>query len=131
MAGSGFEESILPLWNGEPSRLILWQAAGSTSLAQFQRQVAVLVAQLPAGSAMINLCDDRRHFLLAYAAAASAGHTVLLPASRAEQIVAEVAEAHPQSYRCDDALVLRALNQAAAAASPAWSQGTSRPELTR
>jgi acyl-coenzyme A synthetase/AMP-(fatty) acid ligase len=78
-------------------------------LAQFAQYVAALIAQLPAGLAMINLCEDRRHFLIAYAAAASAGHTVLLPASRADQVVAELEAAHRDSYRCDDALVARAV----------------------
>jgi len=117
MAGSGFRETTLPLWSGEPSRLIFWQTSGPTSLAQFLRQVAMLSSQLPAQSAMnkpamINLCEDRRLFLLAYAAAASVGHTVLLPASRADQVVAEVADAHPGSYHCDDMRVLRALDRA-------------------
>jgi acyl-coenzyme A synthetase/AMP-(fatty) acid ligase len=94
---------------------MLWQPGGSTSLARFAQQVAALAAQLPAGGAMINLCEERRCFLIAYAAAASAGHTVLLPASRADQVVAELEAVHPDSYRCDDARVVQALDSPAAA----------------
>lgn len=112
MAANELQVSTLPLWNGTPARPILWQASGPTLLGQFQRQVAALCTLLPAGSAMINLCDDRRLFLIAYAAAVSAGHTVLLPSSRADQVVAELAAAHAESYRCDDALVLEALSRA-------------------
>jgi acyl-coenzyme A synthetase/AMP-(fatty) acid ligase len=105
----------LPLWSGEPDRPILWEPCGPTSLAQFAEQVAALVAQLPAAGAMINLCEERRNFLIAYAAAASVGHTVLLPASRADQVVAELEAVHRDSYRCDDARVARALDSQAAA----------------
>jgi len=106
----------LPLWSGEPDRPLLWQAGGPTSLAQFAQQVAALVTQLPAGAAMINMCEERRHFLIAYAAAATLGHTVLLPASRADRIVAELEAVQRDSYRCDDALVARALECTAATA---------------
>lgn len=61
---------------------------------------------------MINLCDDRYRFLVAYAAALSVGHTVLLPSSRAEQIVADVEHANVGSYRFDDAMFDAALAQA-------------------
>jgi acyl-coenzyme A synthetase/AMP-(fatty) acid ligase len=109
MDGSSHGAALLPLYRGEPVRPILWRPAGPTSLAQFRREVSSLSAQLPAGSAMINLCEDRRCFLLAYAAAANVGHTVLLPASRADQVVTEVADAHPGSYRFDDARVQAAV----------------------
>lgn len=108
---NNFGDATLPLWSGASARPLLWQGTTATSLADFGRQVAALCAQLPPGAAMINLCDDRRYFLLAYAAAASAGHTVLLPASRADQVVAELEAVHPDSYRCDDAMVMRALDQ--------------------
>jgi acyl-coenzyme A synthetase/AMP-(fatty) acid ligase len=51
---------------------------------------------------MLNLCEDRYRFLAAYAAALSVGHPVLMPPSRAEQVVAEVGNAHAGSYRWQD-----------------------------
>lgn len=65
---------------------------------------------------MINLCDDRYRFLVAYAAALSVGHTVLLPSSRAEQVVADVETANAGSYRIDDAAIDAALEQTSTAA---------------
>lgn len=61
---------------------------------------------------MINLCEDRYRFLVSYAAALSVGHTVLLPSSRAEQVVADVQNANAGSYRVDDAAVETALGSA-------------------
>ncbi len=70
---------------------------------------------------MIDLCDDRYRFLVSYAAAARVGHTVLLPASRAERIVTEVQAAHPRSYRFDDAMVDVVLEECRSADGAGWS----------
>jgi acyl-coenzyme A synthetase/AMP-(fatty) acid ligase len=79
------------------------------SVGEFLRDVAAIAQRLPPGAAMIDLCEDRYHFLAAYAAALSVGHPVLLPPSRAGQVIAEVGSANPGSYRCDDAMVVAAL----------------------
>ena len=100
----------LPLYQpADPARPIAFRNGAQVSLAEFERHVAAVASRLPRSASMVNLCDDRYRFLVAYAAAAGAGHTVLLPSSRAEQIVAEVERAHPGSYRWDDAAVEDAL----------------------
>jgi len=97
-------------------RPVAWRHGQAVLLAEFQNHVAAVASRLAAaGAAMINLCDDRYRFLVSYAAAASVGHTVLLPSSRAEQIVAEVQAAHSRSYRFDDAMVDAALSDCCAA----------------
>jgi len=106
--------SLLPLLAPAiASRPIAWRHGRVIQLAEFVQHVAAVAAGLDAGSAMINLCEDRYHFLVAYAAALSREHTVLLPSSRAEQIVGEVQKTNDGSYRCGDsdvAAVLRAEN---------------------
>jgi acyl-coenzyme A synthetase/AMP-(fatty) acid ligase len=100
----------LPLWSSAAAdRPIAWRAGKPVGLSEFARHVAVLADCLPAGSAMINLCEDRYQFLVAYAAAMTAGHTTLLPHTRAEQVVAEIEQAHSGSYCCSDAMVASAL----------------------
>jgi acyl-coenzyme A synthetase/AMP-(fatty) acid ligase len=99
----------LPLLAPAHGRPVAYRDGRTISVEEFQRQVGRIAARLPAGRAMINLCEDRYRFLAAYAAALSAGHTVLLPPSRAEPIVAEVESANSNSYRCDDALIESAL----------------------
>lgn len=86
-------------------------------LDEFLRHVAAIVRSLPPGSSMINLCEDRYRFLAAFSAALSVGHRVLLPASRAEQVVDEIGTSQPESYRFDDAMVEAALTRARADAS--------------
>lgn len=105
------EAATLPLFfSADPQRPIAWRHGAPVLLAEFQIHVAGVVAQLPKQSAsMINLCEDRYRFLVAYAAAMSVGHTVLLPASRAEQVVADVQSTNAGSYRMDDVAVGAAL----------------------
>jgi acyl-coenzyme A synthetase/AMP-(fatty) acid ligase len=81
----------------------------AVSVAQFRTHVQAIAQRLPPVGSMLNLCEDRYRFLAAYAAALSAGHPVLLPPSRAEQVVAEVGSAHPGSYRWQDDDVAAAL----------------------
>lgn len=109
-------DAVLPLFGGRRDSPVAFRGGAAISWPQFIGHVAALAAQVPAGSCMINLCEDRYDFLVAFAAAQSRGHTVLLPSSRAEQIVAEVERAHAGSYRCDDAAVAAALVQPGASA---------------
>jgi acyl-coenzyme A synthetase/AMP-(fatty) acid ligase len=112
------EAAALPLFvSADPQRPIAWRRGAPVLLAEFQGHVASVVAQLPkqvAPAAMINLCDDRYRFLVAFAAALSVGHSVLLPSSRAEQVVADVENTNPGNYRIDDAAVDAALEQTSA-----------------
>ena len=81
---------------------------------QFERDVAAVASLAGPGRFMVNLCEDRYCFLAAFAAAQSLGHTVLLPSSRAEQVITEVEVANAGSYRCDDAMVTAAQTRPAA-----------------
>lgn len=103
----------------DPQRPIAFRDGHPVLLALFRHHVAALLPRLPAGTAMINLCQDRYRFLVAYAAALSAGHPVLLPPSRVEQVVAEIQGGNPGSYRCEDAVVEEALEEELCAAAVA------------
>jgi acyl-coenzyme A synthetase/AMP-(fatty) acid ligase len=86
-----------------------WRNGKPISLDEFRRDVAAVLARLPASGSMINLCEDRYRFLVSYAAAQCAQQTVLLPAARVEQVVSEVENAYRPTYRFDDVEVDRAL----------------------
>lgn len=73
--------------------------------------VAAAARELPDGRHLINMCEHRDAFLIAFCAALVRGHTNLLPASRAEGVVEEVASLHVGSYRCDDELVKGAIER--------------------
>ena len=86
-----------PMALGEEARAIVFDATGERSLARFHAEVRALAARLPDGRHVINLCEDRYRFLVAFCAAALRGQTTLLPPSRAPRVVDEVLAQHPDA----------------------------------
>ena len=103
-------QSLPLLAPADAARPVAYLQGRAVSLAQFSAHVQAIAQRLPRTGSMLNLCEDRYRFLVAYAAALSAGHAVLLPPSRAEQVVAEVGNAHPGSYRFQDEDVAAAIS---------------------
>jgi acyl-coenzyme A synthetase/AMP-(fatty) acid ligase len=102
-------ESLPLLAPADAARPMAYLQGRAVSLAQFWAHVQAIAQRLPGAGSMLNLCEDRYRFLAAYAAALSVGHPVLLPPSRAEQVVDEVGNAHAGSYRFQDDDVAAAL----------------------
>lgn len=77
---------------------------GSTRIdvGTFRRDVAAARPGMQAGTAVINLCEDRYAFLVCMAAALAEGRTSLLPSSRAPDVVQEVATLWPGAIAVDD-----------------------------
>jgi acyl-coenzyme A synthetase/AMP-(fatty) acid ligase len=117
VTAAGFAPFLPLLAPADPDRPIAWRHGRPVLLAQFAQHVRAIAQSLPAAGSMtahmLNLCEDRYRFLAAYAAALSVGHIVLMPPSRAEQVLTEVGNTHPRSYRCDDSSVEAALNSTA------------------
>jgi acyl-coenzyme A synthetase/AMP-(fatty) acid ligase len=107
------------LQSSDPGRPLLWTRNRAVSCGEFVDAVARLVRQLPDARYLINLCEHRHEFLVAYCAALLRGQTNLLPSTRAPEVVAELQAAHEHSYRCDDEVVRRALLVPAPAPEPA------------
>ncbi len=96
----------LPLLrSATPDRPVLWSHGKTVTVRELMQRVAAVARALPEGRHLINLCEHRDYFLVACCAALVRGHTNLLPSSRAEGVVEEVAAANPGSYRCDDSFV--------------------------
>jgi acyl-coenzyme A synthetase/AMP-(fatty) acid ligase len=95
---------------GESQRSIGWSRGRVITEQEFVAQVAAIAETLPAG-AMVNLCEDRFNFLLAFGAALFAKQTTLLPASRAPDAVAELTTSSPQSYCIGDTEIALALQR--------------------
>jgi acyl-coenzyme A synthetase/AMP-(fatty) acid ligase len=94
---------------GKPDRPVLWAQGGMLSARQLMQRVSAVALVLPEeGRYLINLCEQRDHFLIAFCAALVRGHTNLLPSSRAAGAIDEVAALNAGSYRCGDDLVGRA-----------------------
>ncbi len=97
--------TLIPTLVGSDSRVIAWHAGRLITQAEFLADVAHVLAKLPATGSMINLCEDRYNFLAMYLAGVIAGHSVLLPPTRVEQVVKEIQSLHAGSYRVDDAVM--------------------------
>lgn len=98
------------LADADASRVIAWHADKTVSAGDFLAEVGALAARLPSARQVVNLCDDRYRFTVAFCAAAVAGQTNLLPGMRTPQAIAETLDAYPDSY----VLVERALDPAPA-----------------
>jgi acyl-coenzyme A synthetase/AMP-(fatty) acid ligase len=99
----------LPLLNSsDPERPVLWSQGRAVSVRELMGKVYAVAQSLPPGQRLLNLCERRDTFLIAFCAALVRGDTNVLPPSRAQNVVDEVAAANTGSYRCDDEFVLRA-----------------------
>lgn len=86
----------------DPARRVAWRADGPVDAGTFLAHVARVAEHLPGARHVINLCEDRYAFLVAFCAALVRGQTNLLPPSRAPQAVADIMAAHPGCYTVGD-----------------------------
>jgi acyl-coenzyme A synthetase/AMP-(fatty) acid ligase len=85
-------------------RVIAIDNGRSVSWGEFLQDVTSLAANLPDRPYMVNLCESRYRFLVAFAAAALRGQVNLLPPSRAPKVLQWVAEQYPELYCLTDGL---------------------------
>lgn len=102
----------------DPDRVVVIGPGASTRGSELECAALALARALPAGPAAVNLCEDRRNFLVGFLALLIRGQTCLLPPSRMPVVVADVLDEHPGSYRLDDALVETAWGRASADRGP-------------
>jgi acyl-coenzyme A synthetase/AMP-(fatty) acid ligase len=96
----------LPLvGHADLSQPISWRNGAPVRIDRFLAEVERVAGALPAGSHVVNLCEDRYRFMVAFAAALVAGKTSLLPPNRTERALAQVVAAHPGCGAVTDAPV--------------------------
>jgi acyl-coenzyme A synthetase/AMP-(fatty) acid ligase len=89
----------LPLLHGHrPESAIAWRSGKSISAEEFIGSAHALASRLPELPFVFNLCHDRYHFLLAFAAALIRGQTSLLPPTRLEDSLRKISEGFSPSY---------------------------------
>ena len=93
------------LQSADPNRPVLWSRGHAVSVAEFWHSVATLASRLPKQTYLINLCEHRHEFLVAFCAALLRRQTNLLPSSRAQAVVDEVLGAYDGAYVCNDSMV--------------------------
>ncbi len=82
---------------------IAWRDGARISAGRFVADAEAVAATLPAGTQLLNLCEDRYRFMVGLAAALIAGRTTLLPPNRTERMLAQMADAHPGCAALADA----------------------------
>jgi len=116
---------LLPLIAGFDAQApLIWHPGARVTAGEFLGQVLAVAEALPAQAYLVNLCEQRANFLVAWCAAAVRGQTNLLPASRAPQVIADAQASHGASHVVDDALVQRVL-----AGHPGSAGATSLPQI--
>lgn len=101
---------------------IVWRAGVPVTRATFARDVHRLAARLAGTSAVINRCERRYAFLVAFAATARAGGRSLLPGNATSGVLAELRASYPDAAEIDDSTVEGALAAASDAANAAISE---------
>lgn len=84
-------------WFQADDLLALRDGPGTTA-ARFLRRAAALALRLPARRHVLNLCEDRYHFLLGFAAALLARQVSLLPPSRSPEAMRQISRSYPDTY---------------------------------
>ena len=97
---------------------VAWRNGEPVARARLLADAARVAAALRAPGAIVNLCEDRYHFLVTFIAACLSGRSNLLPGNRAEQTVRDLLDEYPSSEAIDDAQVLAALTGPEAAPLP-------------
>ena len=85
-----------PLTSHQPGEPIAYGPRGVIHTAQFMAQVQAVARSLPAAQYVVNICANRYHFLLGFAAAVVAGKTTLMPSTVTEQVLQQLAHSYPQ-----------------------------------
>jgi len=66
---------------------LVWRGAVPLARGTLLREAAAIAARLPPGLHVVNLCEQREAFLLAFAACMMAERVQLMPAARGERYV--------------------------------------------
>jgi acyl-coenzyme A synthetase/AMP-(fatty) acid ligase len=101
---------LLPLIAGFVAEApLLWRRGEAVSAGEFLGQVRTVAEALPPQPYLVNLCEQRANFLVAWCATAVRGQTNLLPASRAPHVIADAQASYPDNHIVDDDFVVQAL----------------------
>ncbi|MCG7923697.1 MAG: AMP-binding protein [Candidatus Thiodiazotropha lotti] len=87
-----------------PQQLAAWHRGAGISAAQFYQDVAKLAAQLPEAGQVVNLCEDRYHFAVSFAAAIVRQQVTLMPSNNAPGAVNSLLNKSRDGYCLTDQL---------------------------
>jgi uncharacterized membrane protein/acyl-CoA synthetase (AMP-forming)/AMP-acid ligase II len=74
---------------------VAWRHGSAITASQLVNTAAALATQLPQRRHVLNLCRDRYHFVVGFAAAMMGGRVTLLPSSHGEAAIRDLCRAYP------------------------------------
>ncbi|MBW9258249.1 MAG: AMP-binding protein [Candidatus Thiodiazotropha sp. (ex. Lucinisca nassula)] len=87
-----------------PQQLAAWHRGAGISAARFYQDVAKLAAQLPEAGEVVNLCEDRYHFAVSFAAAIVRQQVTLMPSNNTPGAVNSLLNKSQDGYCLTDQL---------------------------
>jgi len=93
---------LIPEPGGTARDALLWRDGIPLWRNDFLRDAARVAAQIPPATHLLNLCEQRETFLLAFAAALLARRVQLMPVARGEIALGEVRAAYPDNLSITD-----------------------------
>jgi len=87
-----------PLFQHAVDAPLAWHQGEPITAAAFLYDAMMLAESLPEKRYLINLCEDRYHFMVGFAAAIIRGQTSLLPPNRTPDVINGLACDYPDSY---------------------------------
>jgi acyl-coenzyme A synthetase/AMP-(fatty) acid ligase len=93
----------LPLLSGTDLDAVLaWRSEGPIRIRDFLADVHALSKELPAGAYLINVCQDRYHFAVGFAAGLLTGKVSLQPSSHSPETLRRIQGDYPGAFcLCD------------------------------
>jgi acyl-coenzyme A synthetase/AMP-(fatty) acid ligase len=101
--GGGVTAARLPLVTGLTfDDVLAWRPQGPVLVGAFLADAARVAKALPSALWVINLCEDRYHFAVVFAACLLTGKTSLQPASHSSQTLGQLALEHEGAFAVTD-----------------------------
>lgn len=94
------------LTNHDEDDIVVWRNNNPIYKQEFQSQVEILSRELPDHKFAINLCEDRYLFIITFLAVLTRNQTNLLPMSRVQGDIANVADKYEDCYIITDSSLL-------------------------
>ncbi len=85
-----------------PDSVVAWQPDGPVSRDRFLADVSHLAGLLPAGGHILNICQNRYHFLVGLGAAIVSGRVSLLPSTLTPEAIARLRSETPDLFCLHD-----------------------------
>lgn len=82
--------------------VLAWRANGPVRVRTFLADARALAATLPAGGGVLNLCEDRYHFAVLFAACLLTGKVSLQPSSHSVETLQRLSQDHPGCFAVVD-----------------------------